>query len=380
MKILKFSFSDKAKDWSLKEVAFERLTLLVGASGVGKTQILNAIQHLTRIANGIAISGVKWEMEFETATGQNYCWTGEFENTGASTFFLDVETSESQNVPAKIIFESLFLNGHEVIKRDSLRTLFEGRETLKLSPEQSILFILKEEAKVKPAFDGFKKIIFCDYSRGTQNHFVSVNPEKLLNTYKTLGELQESFQNVGKKLFFVYRNGDDVFNKIKARFCEIFPQVEDVKIEPLDTNEKLAYSIFLRDSPVLQIKEKQVDKWITQFNMSSGMFRSLIHIAEIYLCQDGTVFLIDEFENSLGINCIDELTTDILDSGRPIQFIITSHHPYIINNIPYKDWKLVTRRRGTVSTHTMEQYQFGKSKHDAFMQLLQLEAYQTGME
>lgn len=110
------------------------------------------------------------------------------------------------------------------------------------------------------------------------------------------------------------------------------------------------------------------------------MFRSLIHISEIYLCSEGSVFLIDEFENSLGINCINELTSDILSSKRQIQFVLTSHHPYIINNIDHSNWKVVTRSKGVVSTHNSEKYNIGKSKHDAFMQLVQLDQYQTGIE
>jgi AAA15 family ATPase/GTPase len=57
------------------------------------------------------------------------------------------------------------------------------------------------------------------------------------------------------------------------------------------------------------------------------MVRTLKHLSEIYLFSEVTVFLIDEFENSLGINCINEIMSDILKSKRQLQFILTSHHP-----------------------------------------------------
>ncbi|MBK8080625.1 MAG: ATP-binding protein [Saprospiraceae bacterium] len=166
---------------------------------------------------------------------------------------------------------------------------------------------------------------------------------------------------------------------MKDRFCEIFPQVQDLKIEPLDLNDEDLPSIF-RDYPFIQMKEQGVPKWIQQGKISSGMFRTLIHISEMYLCPDGTIFLIDEFENSLGINCIDELTNDILKSSRQIQFIITSHHPYIINNIDFSSWKLVTRSSGVVKTNPIDKFISGKSKHDKFMQLMQLKQYETGTD
>ena len=114
--------------------------------------------------------------------------------------------------------------------------------------------------------------------------------------------------------------------------------------------------------------------------MSWGMVRTLKQLSELYLCKEGTVFLIDEFENSLGINCINEITTDILTSRRRLQFIFTSHHPYIINNIESKNWKLVTRNAGVVKAQDMSKFDFGRSKHEAFMQLLQLEEFHTGEE
>lgn len=114
--------------------------------------------------------------------------------------------------------------------------------------------------------------------------------------------------------------------------------------------------------------------------ISSGMLKSLLQVAELYLCEDGAVILIDEFENSLGVNCMDELTEDLVASERDVQFIITSHHPYIINNIPYRNWKIVTRKAGTVVVKNASDYKIGQSKHDAFIQLLQLDEFTEGVE
>ena len=60
MRIKTFSYIDKATGWELKPVAFNQLTLLVGASGVGKTRILNSILDLKRIVRGESLNGVKW--------------------------------------------------------------------------------------------------------------------------------------------------------------------------------------------------------------------------------------------------------------------------------------------------------------------------------
>ncbi|MCY7358691.1 MAG: AAA family ATPase, partial [Rudanella sp.] len=110
----------------------------------------------------------------------------------------------------------------------------------------------------------------------------------------------------------------------------------------------------------------------------AGMYRTLIHIMELHLSAEGTVILIDEFENSLGVNCIDELTTEVKGAVGRIQFIITSHHPYIINSISTANWKIVTREGGRVRAQDAETFNIGRSKHEAFIQLLNLPAYTTG--
>jgi len=62
-----------------------------------------------------------------------------------------------------------------------------------------------------------------------------------------------------------------------------------------------------------EIQENGLEDWIPQQRISSGMFRYLICLLEITNAPEESVILIDEFENSLGINCMAELTDLILD-------------------------------------------------------------------
>lgn len=385
MNIIEFKFENKSLDWKLDGLILRRLTLLVGASGVGKTQILRAILGLKDIANGKSLNGIAWYVEFTTIDEMHYIWEGEFENKGISVFIDEDEDEENEinNSNPKIIREKLSLNKKVIVNRTPEKILFNGKPTLKLPQQKSIINTLKEEDKIKPAFEGLRKILLSDQSdsvnasRGFSFSFLNAN--KLQKKYNTLKKIQESDLETSLKLFFVSKVDKKTFSLIRDRFIDIFPQIEDLKVAPLETREK-EMPDFLKDYPFIQIKEKNVKHWISQNRISSGMFRTLIQLSELYLSSDGTIFLIDEFENSLGINCINELTSDILICKRKLQFIVTSHHPYIIDAVPFSHWKLVTRKTGVVKTHDMNHYNFGKSKHSAFMQLLQLEEYQTGIE
>lgn len=387
MTISEFKFEDKSLDWRLENLPLNKLTLLVGASGVGKTQILRALMALKQIAGGSSINGISWEISFKTLNNENFVWEGQFEKKAIDIFidFDDDDDSESDNKrnKPKIIFEKLSIDNEIIIERDEEKILFLGNPTLKLSQQQSIIHLLKEEDKIKPAYNAIRKLIFADHSNsvsaGQGFSFSFLKANSLSKKFNTIEKIQESDLETTLKLFFVQKADKKVFEKIKQRYTDIFPQIEDIKIAPLDTRDKEMPDL-LKDYPFIQIKEKGVKHWISQNRISSGMFRTLIQLSELYLCSEGTVFLVDEFENSLGINCINEITNDILSSKRELQFVLTSHHPYIIDSISFKNWKLVTRNAGIIKAHDIEKYNIGKSKHSAFMQLIQLEEYQTGQE
>jgi hypothetical protein len=224
-------------------------------------------------------------------------------------------------------------------------------------------------------FNAINQIEYRDHTR--KGYPLMIISEKSLplyllrSKYRTLENIINSDEDIGTKLYLVYENKLDIFEKIKSKFIDIFQQVEDIKVAPLEMNgvpvkwSKNIHSIY--------IKEKSVSKWIRQDRVSSGMVRTLIHLSEIVLSSKGTVILIDEFENSLGINCIDILTEDLIHENKTLQFIATSHHPYIINNIPYEYWKIVTRIGGHISIRDTSDYNLGKSsKQDAFIQLTKI--------
>jgi predicted ATPase len=374
MKINTFSYINKTTDWELKPISLDQLTLLVGASGVGKTRILKCILDLKKISRGTSLNGVRWFVDFSTRSGNKCQWEGWFENKG----FTAVENSEIDNKDKpKIEIEKLCINGDLVVDRNADGIIFNGVKTVKLSQSESVISLLKEEDQLKEVHTEFEQVIFDDNMPSLKRF--AFDDDSKLSKYKNLQAIREGNEDIKLKLYLTYRNKMDVFNQIAEAFIEVFPYVKEIKVEPLAQNDK-RLSRFLRDTPFIQIKEKGVKNWIDESKISSGMLRSLMHIAELYLCADSSVILIDEFENSLGVNCIDELTSSIVSAKRNLQFIITSHHPYIINNIDYSHWKLITRKAGAVIVHDAREFNFDKSKHKAFTQLINLDLYSEGVD
>lgn len=374
MKINQLSYYDRELEWQLEPITFSDLTLLVGISGVGKTQILQSIIALQNIANGKSLNGVKWQIYFTANNGIEYYWSGEFETQQISLTLLDDE--EDKENKFRIISEVLLANDKKIIQRDHQEIKFHDLTLPKLSPFQSAVAILSEEEDISPVQDSFNSIIYSDQSISINTfHFIKYAPLTKKYSSLNLDDLQESNLPTQIKLALAYNHFPEVFNQIKDNFRDIFVQVEDIKLEP-DQDEDLPKVI--AEYPLVNIQEKGVNRWINQHQISSGMMRTLMHISELYLSAKGTVILIDEFENSLGVNCIDILTELILEN-RNLQFIITSHHPYIINNIGMEHWKIITRKGGVVTARDAKDLNLGKSRHQAFMQLMNLEEYKEGI-
>ncbi|MCC3405107.1 MAG: ATP-binding protein [Microcoleus sp. PH2017_10_PVI_O_A] len=373
MRIKKVAFWDNELEWRFEPIYFSNLALLVGVSGVGKTQILKGILGLKEIANGASLNGLAWDITFSTVKNVEYRWQGEFE-TKKNFSMISNEIEEEIN-KFRIVREHLFKEENVIIERTPNDIIFKGNKTPKLSPFQSVVEILNQEEDISPVQQGFNKIIYSDNSRSSNGIYAI--PIRVLSIIKdniALEDIQASNIPILLKLALIARHYPDVFNKIKSKFIEIFHQVEDVKIEAIENNENPSFPNF----PV-QIKETGINDWIFQNNISSGMLKTLILISELYLSPEGTLILIDEFENSLGVNCID-VVTDLLWQNRNIQIILTSHHPYIINNISMEYWKIVTRKGGVVTVTDAKDLNLGKSRHQAFTQLINLEEYSEGIK
>ncbi len=390
MKLLRLSYQDLASGLSIDSCDFfSDLNLLVGISGAGKTSILKAISNLKRIANGESINGVKWDVEFLTTDHIRYHWLGEFEVKKARSPIKsdkdEVNSNDGEN-KVSIIRETLLKDQEVLIARNQEVIEFKHSKTPKLASYLSCIELFNQEEDVFPVRQEFNKMVF----NPLKFNISSSTLDKILRDYEytSLSELQSSQLPISDKLLITYKKYPDTFEIIKRKFLDIFPQVEDLKIEFLEPFKlgdigmlvSLTPIFLLEDLPRIQIKEKNSHVWIVEPNISSGMIKSLMFLATIKLSPDGSVILIDEFENSLGVNCLDTLTEDLLVNYRDLQFIITSHHPYIINNISPAYWKIVTRKGGVIQVHNAADFHISKTRQKAFIDLINvLEEFPQGI-
>jgi len=379
MKIKSFKFSSNNQNWHIEEVYFNDFNLLVGASGVGKTRILRALDLICDVAKDKKrrLDDVEWSINF-SHSGKHYKWQLKTSSSIDEAFSSEPGQSE-------ILYERLieFQDNQEVeiLYRNDTESKLGGNKLPKLKRTESAITLLEEEDSIAPISEAFKRFIF---NETPQQAILSVpfDPDNvsLLSNSNLDGSDPSSIKHFKEnsvdnptvfKAYFLQKFFPDVFNQIKESYIEIFPAVQDVRVI-VNTESSNQYRL------LFEIREEGLDNWISQQRISSGMYRTLTYLVEILAAPEESVIVIDEFENSLGINCMPDLTDFILNDSPGLQFILTSHHPYIINNIPWKTWQIVSRVGNKVrSTKAVDIPQLDTaSSLDKFTQLVNLLEYE----
>jgi len=386
MEIKSFKFDDNKSNWHLENTCFGRLNLLVGISSVGKTRILHALSLVRDVATDDAyqLDGIEWMIRF-THNEQEYEWILKSNIIEEKSTQKTFDTFESRR-DAAIFYEKITnLSKNDVIfeRSNNKLTWHKGNIIPKLKKTESIITLFSEEEVIKPIREAFKHIIFLrakEYSSISFSDKFDIDNIKLRDQDRKKALNMREFKKIATKLpmplkaFFMQKFYQFEFKNIKQKFIDIFPFVKELKISHIIKSGQ--YNLFL------SIKENGSNEWIHQPQISSGMFSTFLHLIEIHMAPDETVILIDEFENSLGINCMPSTAEFINDYSNRLQFIVTSHHPYIINEISWKNWKKVKRKGGyvrVISSTDISALQT-TSTLEKFITLINLPEYEEGIE
>ncbi|MBF0184326.1 MAG: ATP-binding protein [Magnetococcales bacterium] len=368
----------------LQKTHFKQLTLLVGVSGVGKTKIISFL-HLVRavgLNHAKKAPGMKWKTVFNI-DGKKYLWEGKTSSDKKNQQYLEIQSAsvkDNQKNDEIFLEESIKIDGEAIVFRDHSKELFEykGAALPKLKWSESAITLLAEETEIAPLHQALQNILVSDRDPTWYMEHPRLEDDLLSESFVALQSKKSVPLLVRAKALQDYF--PDRFSEIVRDYIDIFPYVEDVKI--VSAKEYFPQNIVGPvDLWIVVIKEKDVAEWIDGPSISDGMLRTLYFLLELYLAPKGSIFLVDEFENNLGINCLPQLAKMIIERAGDLQFVLTSHHPYVINNIPWTNWKLVTRSGNDISTVDAEDVPAlqTKSTIDRFYLLINSDAYKEGV-
>lgn len=396
------SFSSSYQDGvTIEPLVFKHnMSLLVGPSGVGKTTILNSLNDLKKIIRGASVNGFKWSIDI-SFNNVGYKWSGEFSYVKKD--ILDSISIDPKDDFIKMLLsdigkklkvqeyddgvillnEELYINKKIVLKRTQNETKFSRKNIgVKLPDNESTLISLRDEPEIKEFISAIKRISILDDSYLSVE---GINVRHLSPKNKSDGEgeendlslndLKEKEWRIEKKLNFCQENLPLVFDEIQEKYRDIFPFIDKIIVKKFVYQESATRYLIL-------IKEQGSETLVPGDALSSGMSKVLMLLCYFYLSNENIVFLIDEFENGLGVNCLDEIVT-LLSSceyNENIQFIMTSHHPYIINNIDMRNWMVIARNKNVIKSYDpIIDLNLSTSRHEAFLSLINSPVYEEGV-
>jgi len=350
MFIINYKYSDGFdKGWEMESVNFSHMNLCVGISGAGKTKILNTIYNLFFVS-------------FNGALNDNGHWTVTFKiSNSEDIYFWDLKV-----VNKSISYECLKKNDETIIDRNETDFIYNNNKLPQLDKSQSALKLLKDEEVFIRITKDFKNVVrrnFYDGELENQSSIVIFEENQFIQDPNLdLTELNNKnyvFPMI-IRLSILANKSPDKWQLVQNTFLSLFPKFSRIffSISPQSNNQKQIF-----------VTENNEDIILNE--LSSGEKKALLIISDIITLPKNSIYLIDEIENSLGSNILDSLIEFIDDYKEDIQFIITSHHPYIINHIPYNEWKIVKREGKKVMIKDGKDLSdsFKLSKHDAFTKL-----------
>jgi predicted ATPase len=375
MKITSFSFTDLKTSWTLEETSFDAFNLLVGVSGAGKTKIVEALKRVcaATLRSGAAPADCVWALAFEHKNVA-YRWEAQ---TGTS----DAESPGAGKSPLpSFLMERVTVDQKPLIDRTEEHFSYGEKLLPKLKSSETAILLLEEEPSLLAIRAAFRSVMFSEAVRpeeaelsDDQIYGPRGQPAKNLDLLRSALAVGNSALYGGLVTYSGYvlqETLPDDWQNLQSTYRAIFPGVTKIGVDRVRLPEG-------RSKFVLRIREEGYDGWIPQERISSGMVRTLAHLIEMTVAPPGSVIVIDEFENSLGINCMPPLVDFLLERAPDFQYILTSHHPYIINNLPTDTWKLVMRKGSVVRVVSARDIPAlrGASHHQAFTRLINLPEY-----
>lgn len=354
--ITRYEYTDPDPEkWRFDPIKLGKVNLIVGASGSGKTRFLNTIFNFgLTVSKGEPSRSGTWEITIEAG---EYVYNWEYRGA-----------SETPNTIKHELLTRKKVGGTKeiLIERSVDAFIFQGTTLPKMNPSAPSVTILKEEPAIKPLYRVFSHIkrIRFDKDPFEKAAGIQIFSPTALQQLQSEPNLENVFAlsfTINSNLQFLQQHFQKRYEFVVEFFKEHFPSVEGLEIEKQPGN---FYKLF--------IHEKGVKDRLTLEDLSTGMLKALLIITEITSLPGGCTYMLDEYENSLGVNVIEFLPELLSEYGGDNQFIITSHHPYLINNIPMKNWVVFNRKGSTVRNRTGEDLEklYGKSKHKAFTQLI----------
>jgi hypothetical protein len=372
MTITALEYEDTQRHWKLERTDLGQFHLLVGASGAGKTAMLEALAEVCLM--GLARPGARhpggtrrWRLDVQTPDGPACVWEAEVEVQAGTT----AQRSDPRHLdhpwPVRFLHERITVGAGSAARTIVARTpdelLFHNEPLPVVRASESAIAILAGEPPGDSPVDApgdspiwalraaLERVLV---GSGDPGATLSVAFAQLLGSLDHVPASPEELREADPVPLLVKAHLARVhlpgfFERIRARYLAVFEHVEDVTVDLAANLTIHGGASGVEDAFVLAIKERGVSDWIAAPQISSSMVRAFFHLAALELAPRGTTIVIDGYASDLGGRCVSALTELLWQHHDGLQILLASQHPHVARSLPLDCWHVVTRRAGVIS-------------------------------
>jgi predicted ATPase len=323
------------------------LTILIGANGSGKSNLIEAIEVLSFIAQGgrlYDITELGRGGQLEIRGGLASCV-----QYGHNAFSLGIRTQtysycvkvQTKPMP-KIVQEYLFVDSEMIFetilenhdsKKDKILVKYQDFTLQSKKPQE---YVSAQKSVLSQCHHFFDKKQFSPIGLQTKilnSPFIFDPIPKMMRQYEQISSyrLAKNGANLSSVLFNLNASQKD--REILDRMLNWIKQLPNEPYQAFD------FDVTKHDSVMFGLKEEKHDKPVGANLLSDGTLRSLaILIALETVKQDSSpsFIVIEEFDNGLHPSRIEALIKAILDccQRQNLTVLVTTHNPATLNALP----------------------------------------------
>ncbi|RON21050.1 hypothetical protein BK660_16235 [Pseudomonas brassicacearum] len=367
--------------WSLRGLHLGPINLIVGKNSTGKTRVINIIAALANSIAGRApmFSSANWEAEFERYKGE----------------VVESQTYHLSHHSQRISHEKFLIKNQTVMERSESGDGFvlkkKGSERVRYKVESNqLMAVVRSDPYQHPQFENLKRWAksSCMYRFGSEfgRGNLTIGNQPPLDATSTLDISMMPEDVSGVFLRTSQRFGDALKIALIDDMAAIGYPCDDIALVPMaELNVNGASAL------AMAIKEKDINFYIRQTDLSQGMYRALALLVQFNAnilwtrammvgrtpkLGDSPMLLIDDIGEGLdherSRSLIQLIVSKCLNNN--IQLIMSSNDRYVMNYVSLKYWTVLTRVGGIVeavnihnSKETFEEFSYsGLSNFDFF--------------
>lgn len=363
-------FVNNPRFWHLEKMEFGQINLIVGKNSSGKSRVLAVINILAKLLGG------KIPAQFDNGT-----WDVTFNRTKGLS-------SEEQRYRlalknSSISYESLTIKDQTVLEREAsgegfvIKRKTNDKVKYKVTQNQLMAVVRRDEYQ-HPQLDHLYTWghSLCFYRFGSEfgkDMAAAINPTSFNEQAFEISSLAENpvttFQTTEKKFGKAYTD------LILEDMDKLGYPCDEISLCPI-----AGLNIGGATPLILQIKEKNLECYTTQQDMSQGMYRAFAlstyinanilwtqasMIGRTPLLGDSPMIVIDDIGEGLDHSRSRALIKLLIEKAQKhnIQLIMSSNDRYIMNDVPLEYWNVLHRNGPTVKSFNISN---SKEKFEEF--------------